>query len=452
MPKYFMDGTIGTVEPVEDRGFDLSWVDGFVKKIKPHVYVRDIDRLLIMIPNQAYNLNDSGVRIMKYLLKGRSVAEFLRQVGDDAAKRRQIHQFFCDLRAVVSGCLRDHEPRMAIDYHEFRGDSNAYPVLSEVVVTYRCNLRCDFCYVGEHDGKELGTRDLKNILSRIYHEAMIPSVSFTGGEPLTRPDIVALTAHAVRTGLWTNLITNGTLLRQDLVRQLVGAGLSSAQVSIEGPSAAVHDALTGIVGAFEAATRGVEMLRDAGVPVHTNTTLSRNNIRHATEIVTLAKRLGLSRLSMNLVIPCGRAGDRRELWIPYAEIGDRVLEVKRHAEEEGIKFLWYSPVPLCMFNPIAHGLGNKACAAVTGLLSIDPAGNVIPCSSWREPVGSLLEQGFHEIWAAPGAIYCKNADYLPEECRQCMHIAACKGACPLYWRALGKGELRGRSEGIPALR
>lgn len=452
MPKYSKDGTVGTAEPVNGRELDLSWIDGFIGKIKPHVYVRDIDRLLILIPNQAYGLNESGVRIMKYLLKGHTVSEFLRQVGDDAAKRREIHHFFCDLRAIVSGCLRDHEPRMAIDYHEFRGDINGYPVLSEIAVTYRCNLRCEFCYVGDHDARELGTLDMKKIVSRIYNEAMIPSVSFTGGEPLLRGDIVALIAHAVRTGLWTNLITNGTLLSRDLIRALVGAGLSSAQVSLEGPSAAIHDAITGIAGAFESATRGVEMLRDAGIPVHTNTTLSKNNIRHATEIVTLVKRLGLSRLSMNLVIPCGRAGANHGLWIPYSEIGDRVLEVKRCAEAQGIRFLWYSPVPLCMFNPIAHGLGNKACAAITGLLSVDPAGNVIPCSSWREPVGSLLERGFGEIWASPGAIHCKNADYAPDECRQCTHIAACKGACPLYWRALGKGEIRGRSEGTPALR
>lgn len=444
MTKYLKDGAIGTAEPAGGQGIDLSWIDGFVGKIRPHVYVRDLDRLLIMIPNQAYGLNESGVRILKYLLKGHTVSEFLRQVGDDAAKRREIHRFFCDLRAIVSGCLRDHEPRAAIDYHEFRGDINEYPVLSEIAVTYRCNLNCEFCYVGGHSGTELKTAALKKILFKIYNEAMIPSVSFTGGEPLLREDIVSLVSYSSQTGLWTNIITNGTLLDRGLVNALAAAGLSSAQVSIEGPNAGIHDAITGTRGAFDSGLRGIELLRETGISVHTNTTLSRSNLRHAREIVTLVKGLGLDRLSMNLLIPCGRAADNRDLWIPYSEIGDRILEVRRFAEEQGIRFLWYSPVPLCMFNPIAYGLGNKACAAITGLLSIDPAGNIIPCSSWREPVGSLLKSSFRDIWQSAGLDYYRDVEYAPAECRQCEHLSVCKGACPLYWHACGKGEINGR--------
>jgi radical SAM protein with 4Fe4S-binding SPASM domain len=431
---------IGLMENVE---FDLSWVDAFMRKIKPYVYVREIDRLLIMIPNQAYGLNETGLMIMNYLLKGHTTHELMQEIGNDAAKRRDIHHFFCDLRAIMSGCLRDHEQREAIDYHEFNGDINGYPVLSEIAVTYRCNLSCEFCYVGGHDENELRTDELKEILFKIYHEAMIPSVSFTGGEPLLRDDIVSLVSYASQTGLWTNIITNGTLLNKTLVRTLKEAGLSSVQVSIEGPDSNIHDMITGERGAFDSLISGIRLLQEAGIPVHTNTTLSRNNILRAREIVTLVKRLGLSRLSMNLLIPCGRAAGRRDIWVPYSEIGDRIIEVKHFAEEQDIRFLWYSPVPLCMFNPIAHGLGNKACAAITGLLSIDPTGNVIPCSSWREPVGSLLERSFHDIWSSQKIDYYRNVEYAPDECRQCLHFDKCKGACPLYWRAFGKGEMGG---------
>ncbi len=424
---------------------DLSWVDGFIRKIRPYVYVRGIDRLLILIPNQAYGLNETGVMVLDYLLNGHTVSELLQKVGDDTSKRREIHYFFCDLRAVVSGCLRDHEQRMAIDYHEFKGGINQYPVLSEVAVTYRCNLDCEFCYIGKHDEVEMDTDELKRILFKIYNEAKIPSVSFTGGEPMLREDIVSLVSYATQIGLWTNIITNGTLLDRTRVEALAQAGLSSAQVSIEGPSAPIHDKITKKQGGFEAALRGMRLLTEAGIPVHTNTTISRSNIGHALDIVALVKRLGLSRLSMNLVIPCGSAGARKDIWVLYSEIGEHILEVKRYAEEQGIKFLWYSPVPLCMFNPIAHGLGNKACAAITGLLSIDPAGNIIPCSSWRKPVGSLLDNGFREIWESRELDYYKDTAYAPEECRSCSHFETCKGACPLYWRALGRGEMNGRA-------
>lgn len=423
--------------------YDIHWVDEFIRKIKPYVYVREIDRLLILIPNQVYGLNETGLMVMKHLLGGNTVDNLLHKLNNDPAKRRDVHHFFCDLRAIVSGCLRDNEQRIAIDYHDFTGDINSYPVLSEIAVTYRCNLKCEFCYVGDHPQDELSTNDLKKIIFKICGEAMIPSVSFTGGEPLLRDDIVSLVSYASQIGVWTNLITNGTLLTREIVQNLKHAGLSSAQVSIEGPDPQIHDAITGQRGAFESAVSGIRALQDAGIPVHTNTTLSKNNIAYLFEMVNLAKRLGTSRLSMNLLIPCGRAANNKKIWMPYSRIGDHIVKAKHYAEEHDVKFLWYSPVPLCIFNPIAHGLGNKACAAITGLLSIDPAGNIIPCSSWREPVGSLLRSSFSDLWQSERFDCYKQVDYAPLECHQCPHFEMCKGACPLYWQAVGKGEILG---------
>jgi radical SAM protein with 4Fe4S-binding SPASM domain len=414
---------------------DISWIDEFLTKIKPFIYVREMDNLLILIPNQSYNLNASAVAILSYLLKGNPVAGLLREIGDSEDKRREIHYFFCDLRSLVNGCLRDHDQRKAIIYKEYDRSAHQYPVLSELAVTYRCNLNCEFCYVGKKKSPELSSADLKKILFKILHEVRIPSVSFTGGEPLLRDDLSTLVSYAARIGLWTNLITNGTLLDEPKVAELKAAGLASGQVSIEGPNAATHDLLTGIDGAFEKTLNGIKLLQARGIPVHTNTTVSRRNLDRLEEIIVLAKSLGLPRLSMNLMIPCGSAGDRPDLWVPYTEIGPHILKLKRRAEKEGIRFLWYSPIPVCHFNPIAHGLGNKSCAAITDLLSIDPGGNVIPCSSWPEPVGSLLNSSFKNIWDSAARAYFHNAEYAPGECRACVRFDACKGACPLYWDA-----------------
>jgi radical SAM protein with 4Fe4S-binding SPASM domain len=445
IPKCLSRTKLDGIGQEEARLYNLGWIDEFVRKIKPYVYVRERDRLLILIPNQACQLNESGLRILAYLLKGHKMGELLRQTGDDVARRRDIHYFFCDLRAVVSGCLREQEERMAIDYYEFKGEFNEYPVLSEVAVTYRCNLRCDFCYVGEREYGELNTSDMKRILFKILHEAEIPSVSFTGGEPSLRADLIELVSYASDIGLWTNLITNGTLLNRDGVQALKESGLSSAQVSIEGPDAQIHDRITGAVGSFKATVRALGFLQKADIPVHTNTTISRRNIGAVQDILRLVKNLGLSRLSMNLLIPCGAARNKKEIWVSYSEIGKRILDLKHQADDEGIKFLWYSPLPMCKFNPVAYGLGNKSCAAITGLLSVDPLGNVIPCSSWREPVGSLLKKSFCDIWRSEGMDFYKHADYAPDECTGCVLFDKCKGACPLYWQACGKKEIGARA-------
>jgi radical SAM protein with 4Fe4S-binding SPASM domain len=427
-----------------NTSFDINWIDEFIEKIRPYIYVRELDRLLILIPNQAYKLNRSGVAMLAFFLKGHSIREFLDAVGDGEERRKEIHYFFCDLRAVVKGCLREDEKREAVAYYEFNGEFNDYPVLSEIAVTYRCNLKCNFCYVGDKRYGELNTSDTKKILFKIFNEAQVPSVSFTGGEPLMRKDICELVEYASGIGLWTNLITNGTLLNGKIVRALKSAGLCSAQVSIEGADADIHDKITGVPGSFDATINAINLLIDANIPVHTNTTVSGNNINHLENIVLLAKEMGLKRLSMNLIIPCGSALNKKNIWVSYSEIGDYILKVKHRAEKENIKFLWYSPIPMCEFNPVAYGFGNKSCAAITGLLSIDPLGNIIPCSSWRMPVASLLKQTFKDIWQSPMMGYFKNIEYAPEKCHECFYFEICKGACPLYWKACGLKELHGR--------
>jgi radical SAM protein with 4Fe4S-binding SPASM domain len=424
---------------------DIGWVDEFVEKIKPYIFVREIDNLLILIPNQAYTLNPSGVAMLLFLLKGHSILEFLYSVGDSPRKREDLHFFFCDLRAAVSGCLREYDSRKAVAYYEYSGQVGEYPVLSEVAVTYRCNLACRFCYVGDKQCQEMTTKELKKVLLGIRREAQVPSVSFTGGEPLLRDDLCDLVAYATGIGMWTNLITNGTLLRRERIAALRDAGLKSAQVSIEGHTAEVHDRLTGVAGSFRATVAGIRMLQNAGIRVHTNTTISRENVAYAEKILPFAQKIGLERVSMNLLIPCGAAARRRDLWVSYSEIGEYIMRMKRRARDSGIDFLWYSPVPLCTFNPIAHGFGNKSCAAMTGLLSVDPQGNIIPCSSWPMPIGSLLRQRFQDIWQTPMLSYFRNIEYAPDACRRCTHLDVCKGACPLYWHACGEGELDARA-------
>jgi radical SAM protein with 4Fe4S-binding SPASM domain len=436
---------------------DLSWVDEFVRQVRPYLCVREADELLILLPNQAYKLNSTGLQLLGRMLKGESLCAVLGAHARDPAKRADVHHFFCDLRALLVGCLGEGQGRRAVETVPFHRPYNLLPVLSEVALTYRCNLSCLFCYAScschrGDVGEELSTPQLWRILNVIRRDAQVPSTSFTGGEPMLRPDIVDLVAYAKSIGLRVNLITNGTLVDRDAARALRQAGLDSAQVSLEGVTPATHDALTQVEGSFQATLAGVCHLRDVGIPVHTNTTLNRRNLPEAPEIPGLAQQLGLKRFSMNLVIPCGSAGpmaaaDREarapgeSLWVRYSEVGDVVREVRKAARRCGVEFLWYSPTPCCIFNPVAEGLGHKGCAACDGLLSVAPNGDVLPCSSLAEPVGNLLGEPFADIWRSDRARYYQERGYAHQICRACALFELCDGACPIYWQSMGYAEL-----------
>ena len=232
-------------------------------------------------------------------------------------------------------------------------------------------------------------------------------------------------------------------INEELVNKMKEAGCRKISFGLESGNQQILDTMRKKT-TLQKGRDAVKIVRDAGIPVHTNTTVSRYNLPHLKEIARFVKEMGLSRLSMNLCIPCGAAVKKPYLWVSYEEIGDHIKGVKHFADNKGLYFMWYSPVPVCMFNPIAHGLGNKSCAAITGLLSIDPQGNIIPCSSWRMPVASLLRRPFQDIWESEFLAYFKNRDYAPEQCRNCVDLDLCKGACPLYWQTCGQKELDGR--------
>lgn len=429
---------------------DLGWIDEFAKSIGEYVYVRERDSLLILMPNQAYKLNPTGVQLLKRTLSGTPIAEVLESKSTGLSKDervvREVHEFFCDIRALVMGCMGEGCERKAVEHEPFSRPHNTLPVLSEIALTYGCNLSCRFCYAGckctsKKASSEMSTADVRRVLDIIRYEAEVPSVSWTGGEPTLREDLVELTQYATGIGMRVNLITNGTNLTEALVTELKEAGLRSAQVSLEGPSAEVHDSLTLVTGSFDRTVQGIGLLREAGLHVHTNTTLNKINAPYAADIIRTAKRLDLKRCSINMVIPCGSAPDG-DVIISYTETAELIEQAKKAGREEGVEFLWYSPTPYCIYNPVAKRLGGKSCAACDGLLSVAPNGDVLPCSSVPKSVGNLLRDGFEKTWNGRRALYWREKRYAHRKCRGCGQFDICTGACPIYWDAVGYGELK----------
>lgn len=447
----------------------LAWVDEFITNIRPYVVVRLEDNLLIRMPNQAHRLNPTGAQVLHFLLTGGKITELVTRIGEQQQDRlRDVALFFYEIRRCLSGDLREDNAGCAVEIAPLTTVFSDLPVLSEVALTRRCNLRCLFCYAGcagacgkenaasnpegkGADASEMSTGEVKIILERICKQAQVPSVSFTGGEPTLRPDLPELIRYASRElGMRVNLISNGTLITPALARKLANSGLASAQISIEGPDGASHDAITQVPNSFIRSCQAMGRLRDVGITVHCNTTINRRNLEVVTDMPVFVRDvLHAERFSMNMVIPAGSASqdagrDKRSnqsLLVRYSEMASVVLAVQKAATAAGVEFMWYSPTPLCLFNPILAELGNKGCSACDGLLSVDPCGRILPCSSCDDPMGNLLHEDFQAIWDRPGSATYRAKGLAHPSCRQCDHFPFCHGACPLYWQHFGFAEL-----------
>ena len=418
----------------------------FVDSTREHIFIRVEDRLLILRPNKVHHLNATATELLAALYNAERVdVEALTQ---DFAARYHIapEQIEHDLEALLDSVRWMLKGRTgygtAVRQTPFGTHTIKFPVLSEIALTYRCNNRCTFCYASAPErgsaAGEMTTVEVKHIIDKIVDQAKVPMVSFTGGEPTLRRDLPELIAYARQRQMRVNLITNGIRCAEEsFVAALQQAGLHSAQVSLEAAEAEIHNRVVGNPRAFEKTVQGIKNLKAAGIHTHTNTTINQYNLQHLYGLIDFLAELGQEYLSMNMVIRTGDAvGDDEPTEIGYRDIGPLILSLKKQAEERGLRFVWYSPVPYCLFNPAQHGLGSQSCAAADGLLSINPAGEVLPCSSFEQGIGNLLREDFNAIWNTRTAKYWRRKEFLPPDCRGCDLANLCCGACPLYWDAV----------------
>ncbi len=441
------------MKTAEASGGALAWVDEFFSRARAHIFAREEDRVVILPPNQVYKANQTGIAIIRHLLAGGRIGQIPGLAEGDRA--REVGDFLADVRNLYTG----DAPR-GLEQIPYSFDYTTLPILGEIAVTYRCNNSCLFCYAGCGTGgcrsggasdpgsEEMSLDQIERVIRVFKDDAQIPFFSFTGGEPLLRNDLEKMIRFAGRIGLQVNLITNATLADRARARSLFKAGLRTAQVSIESCEEASHDALTASPGSFRRTLAGIANLKAAGISVQTNTTITALNAADAPRMPAFLAALGVSRFAMNLYIPSRAAGSRSvgsraaELFFPYSKAGGAIEAVRKAARAQAMTFYWYSPIPHCRYNPIARGLGNKSCAAMDGLLSVSPTGDVLPCSSYALPMGNLLKQPFREVWFSDQALHFKNKLYAPAECAGCEGFTACQAACPLYWEYAGTEEIR----------
>ena len=246
---------------------NLNWIDDFVNQIRPRIFVRQQDSLLILVPNKSFKLNPTALDLLARMLDGNRLHDLLPGIEQDHERSRQVGEFFLDLRSLIQGCFNESQKRSGVEVKPFSLPHNTLPVLSEIALTYRCNLDCVFCYAGcschkrsADSDKQMTTEEIKLILEKIRYQAHVPSVSFTGGEPARRSDLEQLIRYAKNLGLWVNLITNGTLITPARAQKLAEAGLNSAQVSLEGTTAETHEKITNKAHSFTDTVHAVHQL------------------------------------------------------------------------------------------------------------------------------------------------------------------------------------------------
>jgi radical SAM protein len=199
---------------------------------------------------------------------------------------------------------RAHDARLAeVDF-----DRAPFTIAWEI--TRACAFACRHCRAEaqpRRDPRELTTGEAFQLINQI-REFGDPILVVTGGDPMMRRDLFDVLGYAVERGLRTSLTPTTTrLVTPQALRRVRDTGVRRIAISIDGPTAEVHDAFRGFPGSFDTALAIVRDALDAGLSFQVNTTVSRYNLHLLDELSELVARLGAVQWSLFFLVPTGRA-------------------------------------------------------------------------------------------------------------------------------------------------
>ncbi|MCJ7797663.1 MAG: radical SAM protein, partial [Thermoleophilia bacterium] len=219
----------------------------------------------------------------------------------------------------------------------------------------------------------------------------------------------------------------------DLARPLAGASLDYVQVTIESHQSEIHEMMVGKVGAHQMTVAGIEAALEVGLQVVTNTTLTQANASTFVETLRWLRTLGIKHAACNRLICSGRGNECREKSdLPDVELKNLLEAACAVAKEVGMELQWYSPGCYTLgINPIEMGFGAKSCSAAAHNMTIQPDGSVLPCQSWPEIIGNILNDPWGHIWSNPICRQLRNRELASPLCHTCDDFETCGGGCPL---------------------
>jgi len=271
---------------------------------------------------------------------------------------------------------------------------------------WMCPLHCVGCYASKQSGmtisKELDTGEWKKIIDNC-RQANIPQLTFTGGEPTQRKDLVELIAHAK----WhiTRLNTNGLNLTPEYCQALFEAELDGVQVTLYSENHSTHDTLVGKLGAWIQTIQGIQNALKAGLSVSVNTPLMRLNSNYD-ETLKFISSLGVKYVTCSGLIPAGAAPQRIQKG--EALTSDELWKVMQAAVQTaialGLDLSFTSPGWLSSDQLKELGLTEPVCGACLSNMAIMPNGAVTACQSWlqdKDGLGNMLSTPWKDIWNNP---------------------------------------------------
>ena len=316
----------------------------------------------------------------------------------------------------------------------------------------RCNLTCKHCYATSADKDfpgELNTEKVFEVMDDLK-DFGVPVLILSGGEPLMRPDIFEISHHAKDMGFYVGLSSNGTLITEDNIKDIVDVGYNYVGVSIDG-TRETHDKFRRKQGSYDEALRGIRLCREAGIKVGLRFTLTQDNKQDLPALLQLMEDEDIDKFYLSHLNYAGRGnknrGDdlhhqmtREAMNLLFQTCWDDALSGKKREfvtgnnDADGVYLLLWARENLPEYaeqieKMLANWGGNSSGVNIS---NIDNIGNVHPDTMWWDyTIGSVKESKFSDIWmdtSDPLMAGLKlKARPVEGRCASCQYINICGG-------------------------
>lgn len=333
------------------------------------------------------------------------------------APKQQIADDLREMLTLFYDVARGQEPNVDIPAMSLRGYAKhmSAPHRMDLMISsmvsengqWNCCLKCRHCYAAGQPAasrKELSTGQWKTIIDRCK-KAGIPQLTFTGGEPTMRDDLVELIDYS----RWfvTRLNTNGCRLTKPLCGALQEASLDSVQITLYSSDPDIHNRLVGAGllhtdGGWEQTVAGLSNALEAGLNVSVNTPLCRDNEDYLSTLHFLHEK-GVRYVTCSGLIETGNASSATSVssQISLEEMGEILTSAAGFCGETGMEISFTSPGRADMARLKQLKIPVPMCGACLSNMAVAPDGTVVPCQSWLGEgfsLGNLLTTPWKQIW------------------------------------------------------
>jgi radical SAM protein with 4Fe4S-binding SPASM domain len=310
-----------------------------------------------------------------------------------------------------------------------------------IELTLACPCRCEAC--GSDGGRarpdELDTKEMLAVIGALS-QLGCRRLTFSGGEPLMRPDWPVLAREASRLGMAVDMITSGIGLDAETAAELRRAGLLSVTVSVDGTGES-HDRLRGVPGGFGRALEAIGRLDEAGVRAGVTTQVNRLTLPLLEALAPLLEEAGATGWQLQLTMPAGRARGRDDIVLPADMMPEVHRALKRLLRRRGLRpFVTDNLGYLGADDPVLRTPAGAAercwlgCFAGLRVAGITSSGVVKGCLSLPDDLveGNVREEPLDAVWGDPKRfVYNRAFDPagLGGACAGCEYGKICRGGC-----------------------